>query len=293
MANRSRIRTSAGSKAFDVFNIVFLSLLALSTLYPFWDSLVVSVSSLKSYLSTPMHFWPSEFSFEGYAYMIKKPELWMSYRNTLFITAVGTLINMTVTVTAAYVLSKKELKGHRVFTFLAVFTMMFSGGIIPTYMVVKTLGLMNTVWAMIIPTAISTYNLIILRNFFTGIPKELEESAMLDGCQEAGVLLWIVLPVSIPAVTTISLFYAVDHWNDFFSAIMYINSQKAWPLQLFLRSMLFENDAAYASGGESLFLLGQPMKMAAVMMAIIPILCAYPFFQKYFTKGVMVGAVKG
>ena len=135
--------------------------------------------------------------------------------------------------------------------------------------------------------------MIILRNFFTGMPKELEESATLDGCTEIGVLFRIVLPVSIPAITTITLFYAVAHWNEFFSAIMYINRESSWPLQLFLRSMLYESEAAYQSGGESLYLLGQPMKMAAVMLAIIPIMCAYPFFQKYFATGVMSGAVKG
>lgn len=290
---RNRIRRSLGSRAFDAFNVAFLCLLALTTVYPFWDAFVVSMSSLKSYLSTSIHLWPGEWSFEGYAYMFKKAELWRSYGNTIFITVVGTLINMIITIMTAYVLSKPDLRGHRVLTFLAVFTMMFSGGIIPTYMVIKSVGLLNSVWSMIIPCAINTYNLIILRNFFTGMPRELEESAMLDGCTEVGVLFRIILPVSKPAITTVTLFYAVDHWNDFFSAIMYINKQRSWPLQLFLRSMLFENDAAYASGGESLFLLGQPMKMAAVMLAIIPIMCAYPFFQKYFTKGVMLGAVKG
>lgn len=291
--NQNKIRRSVGSVIFDTANIIFLCLLAFSTVYPFWDTLVVSFSSLKSYLSSSVHLWPSEWSLEGYAYMFSNPTLWTSYGNTLFITIVGTLINMTITIMTSYVLSKTYLRGHRVLTFLCVFTMMFSGGIIPTYMVIKDVGLLNSVWAMIIPTAINTYNMIILRNFFSGMPKELEESATLDGCTEVGVLFRIVLPVSIPAVTTVTLFYAVDHWNDFFSAIMYINKQKSWPLQLFLRSMLYENEAAYQSGGESLYLLGQPMKMAAVMMAIIPIMCAYPFFQKYFTKGVMTGAVKG
>ena len=153
--------------------------------------------------------------------------------------------------------------------------------------------MMNTLWALMIPSAISTYNLIILRNFFGAMPRDLEESAIIEGCTEVGVLVKIVLPVSMPAVTTIALFYAVEHWNDFFSAILYISSRRLWPLQLFLRSLLFETDMAYSSGGESLFLLGQPMKMAAVMMAIIPIMCFYPFFQKYFTRGVMVGAIKG
>ena len=294
MAKRkNRIRRSAGSVIFDTLNLLILCLLAFSTIYPFWDTLVVSFSSLKSYLSSSVHLWPKEWSVEGYSYMLSNPLLWTSYGNTLFITIVGTCINMLITIMTSYVLSKTYLRGHRVITFLCVFTMMFSGGIIPTYMVIKDIGLLNSVWAMIIPTAISTYNMIILRNFFSAMPRELEESATLDGCTEIGVLFRIVLPVSLPAITTVTLFYAVDHWNDFFSAIMYINKQKSWPLQLFLRSMLYENEAAYQSGGESLFLLGQPMKMAAVMMAIIPIMCAYPFFQKYFTKGVMTGAIKG
>lgn len=289
----SHIRESLGSRIFNVFNVLLLSFIAFTTFYPFWDCFVVSFSSLKGYLATSVHLWPSEWSLEGYRYMVSSAELWSSYANSIFITAAGTAINMIITIMAAYVLSKRNLKGHRILMFLAVFTMMFSGGIIPTYMVVKDVGLMNSLWAMILPTAVNTYNLIILRNFFLDLPAELEEAALLDGCTEVGVLFRIMLPISKPAVTTVTLFYAVDHWNDFFSAIMYINKKQQWPLQLFLRSMLFQNDAAYASGGESLFLLGQPMKMAAVMMAIIPIMCAYPFFQRYFTAGMTVGAVKG
>lgn len=290
---KNKIRQSLGSRVFDVVNVTLLVLLAFSTLYPFWDTLVVSVSSLRSYLSTNIHLWPSEWSFEGYAYMLSNAELWSSYANTIFITVVGTLLNMVITIMTAYVLSKKELKGHRVLTFLAVFTMMFSGGIIPTYMIVKDVGLMNSLWSMILPTAINTSSMIILRNFFMDMPKALEEAAMLDGCTEVGVLFRVVIPNSKASIMTVALLYAVDHWNDFFNAILYITDRPKWPLQLFLRSMLFETEAAYSSGGQSLFLLGQPMKMAAVMMSIIPIMCMYPFFQKYFSKGVMVGAVKG
>ncbi len=290
---RNKIRQGLGSRVFDAVNITLLVLLALTTLYPFWDTLVVSVSSLKSYLSTNIHLWPSEFSFEGYYYMLTNGELWTSYANTIFITVAGTLVNMLITIMAAYVLSKKELRGHRILTFFAVFTMMFSGGIIPTYMIVKDVGLMNSLWAMILPTAINTSSLIILRNFFLDLPKELEEAAMLDGCTEVGVLFRVVIPNSKASIMTIALLYAVDHWNDFFNAILYINDRDKRPLQLFLRSMLFETEAAYSSGAQSLFLLGQPMKMAAVMMSILPIMCMYPFFQKYFAKGVMVGAVKG
>lgn len=290
---KNRIRQSLGSRIFDVVNVTVLVLLGLSTLYPFWDTMVVSFSSLRGYLSTSIHLWPSEWSFEGYVYMLTNRELWTSYANSIFITVVGTFLNMIVTIMTAYVLSKKELKGHRVLTFLAVFTMMFSGGIIPTYMIVKDVGLMNSLWAMILPTAINTSSMIILRNFFMDMPRALEEAALLDGCTEVGVLFRVVIPNSKASIMTVALLYAVDHWNDFFNAILYIVDRPKWPLQLFLRTMLFETESAYASGGQSLFLLGQPMKMAAVMMSVIPIMCMYPFFQKYFAKGVMVGAVKG
>lgn len=290
---KNRIRQSLGSRIFDVVNVTLLVLLGLSTLYPFWDTLVVSFSSLRGYLSTSIHLWPSEWSFEGYVYMLTNRELWTSYANSIFITVVGTFLNMVITIMTAYVLSKKELKGHRVLTFLAVFTMMFSGGIIPTYMIVKDVGLMNSLWAMILPTAINTSSMIILRNFFMDMPRALEEAALLDGCTEVGVLFRVVIPNSKASIMTVALLYAVDHWNDFFNAILYIVDRPKWPLQLFLRTMLFETESAYASGGQSLFLLGQPMKMAAVMMSVIPIMCMYPFFQKYFAKGVMVGAVKG
>mgnify|MGYP000201078752 CR=1 FL=1 len=208
-----KIKVSVGSRIFDTVNLIFLILLGLTTFYPFWDCLVVSFSSLKSYLATNIHLWPDEWSFEGYAYMLKSFDLWRSYANSIFITVVGTLINMLITTMAAYVLSKKDLKGQRFFMFLAVFTMMFTGGIIPTYIVVKDLHLMNSLWAMILPSAVNTYNLIILRNFFLELPMELEEAALLDGCTEIGVLFRIMLPISKPALTTVTLFYAVDHWN--------------------------------------------------------------------------------
>lgn len=291
--SKSAIKTSLGSKAFDIFNYIFLTIVGISTLYVFWDAFVVSLSPIEEYLKTSIHLWPKKISFEPYVYMIKLKELWISYGNTLFVTIVGTGINMILTIMTAYVLSKKELFGQRVIMFFIVFTMLFSGGVIPLYIVIKNIGLMNSLFALIVPSAISTYNLIILRNFFTALPASLEESALLDGCTEVGILFKIIIPISMPAIMTVTLFYAVSNWNQFFSAILYIYDKEKWPLQLFLRSMLFENDMAYQTGGESLFMLGQPMKMAAVMMAVIPIMCAYPFFQKYFVQGVMVGAVKG
>lgn len=287
----NKIKKSFGSKFFDVANISILVLLAFTCFYPFWETFVVSFSSLKGYLSTNIHLWPTEWSFAGYEYMLTNSDLWTSYANSIFISTVGTAINVVVTVMAAYVLSKKFLRGQRILTFMAVFTMMFSGGLIPTYIVVKDFGLINSLWSVILPTTITTSYLIIMRNFFSDLPKELEESAMLDGCTEIGVLFKIILPISLPSILTITLFYAVDHWNEFFYAILYISDSSKYPLQLFLRSLLFESEST--SSGDGLYLLGEPMKMAAVMMAIIPIMLVFPFFQKYFSRGVMTGAVKG
>ena len=288
-----KIKKSFGDKVFDICNISILTLISLLTLYPFWDSFVVSISPLHVYLSNPILLWPQEISLEAYRFILGLDELWSSYANSIFRTVVGTIINMLVTTMAAYVLSKSDLPGQRIIMFLIIFTMMFSGGLIPTFLIVRGLGIMNTQWALIWPVTIITFHLIILRNFFSGLPAEIEESAMIDGCTEIGILFKIVLPVSKPAVVTIALFYAVFHWNDFFLAVLYITSRDQWPLQLFLRSLLFEDEAILLGGGEALFLLGQPMKMATVMVAIIPIMCVFPFFQKYFIQGTMVGAVKG
>ena len=288
-----KIKSSLGDKIFNICNITILTLVSLLTLYPFWDSLVVSLSPLHVYLANPILLWPREISFEAYRFILGLDELWRSYANSIFRTVVGTAINMFVTTMAAYVLSKRDLPGQRIIMFLIIFTMMFSGGLIPTFLIVRALGIMNTQWALIWPVTVITFHLIILRNFFSGLPAEIEESAMIDGCTEIGILYKIVLPVSKPAIVTIALFYAVFHWNDFFMAVLYITSRDEWPLQLFLRSLLFEDEAVLLGGGETLFLLGQPMKMATVMVAVIPIMCVFPFFQKHFIQGTMVGAVKG
>ncbi|WP_028548905.1 carbohydrate ABC transporter permease [Paenibacillus sp. UNC451MF] len=285
-------RIGTAGKLFNTFNYALLSFLALITIYPFWDTLIVSVIPLDEYLHSAIHLWPRSWTFEAYTYLFSMKELWTSYGVTLFITSVGTAINMILTVMAAYALSKPQLKGHRVIMFLIVFTMMFSGGMIPTYMIVKNLGLMNSLWALIIPSAINTYNLIIMKNFFATLPEGLVDAARIDGCNDMGVLFKIVIPLSMPAISTITLFYAVSRWNEFFNAIFFISDKDLWPLQLFLRSMLFENESSYSGGGDSVFLLGPSIKMATVMAATIPVMLVYPFFQKYFVNGVMIGGVK-
>ncbi|MDF2716212.1 MAG: transporter permease [Paenibacillus sp.] len=286
------MKQTFASRLFDVSNVILLTCLSVITLYPFWDSLIVSVIPLQESLASNIHLFPKTITWEAYAYIFKMDELWSSYGVSLFVTGVGTLLSMLMTVLAAYALSKPQLKGKRTIMFLIVFTMMFNGGLIPTYLIVKQFHLLNSVWALIIPTALSTYNLIIMRNFFMGLPESLEESARIDGCTDIGVLFRIVVPLSMPAIATVALFYAVARWNEFFTAIMYITDKDKWPLQLFLRAMLVENEASFQGGGDNPFLLGQSMKMASVMISTIPVLLIYPFFQKYFVQGVTLGAVK-
>jgi putative aldouronate transport system permease protein len=271
---------------------VLLALLGLLTVYPFWETVVISVSPFEDYLASTVHVVPRRLDFGTYQHIFGLPELWRSYGVTAFVTVVGTLISMFGTVLTAYTLSK-EFVGKTVVAFLIVFTMFFTGGLIPNYIVVRDLGLTNTLWSLILPTAISTYYVIVLRSFFATLPRELEDAARIDGCSELGTLLRIVLPLSKAALATIGLFYAVGYWNAFFNAVMYISDRSLWPLQLFLRAMLFENEAALQGGSTDPYLLGAPIKMAAVVVGLIPIACVYPFLQRYFVKGVALGAVKG
>lgn len=278
--------------AFDIVNTVFLICLAVATVYPFWNVLMVSLSPYKDYAENALRIWPSSFDFSTYRFILGMDRLWIAYKNTLIITGAGTLLSTFLTITTGYVLSK-GLKGTRVLMFLIVFTMLFDGGIIPRYMVIRGLGIMNTLFALILPLAIGTWNLIIVRNYFFTLPAELEESARLDGARDLAILFKIVVPISKPIIATIALFYAVAFWNNFFEAVMYITDFAKWPMQLFLRAMLFENAADTMSGGENPALLGMPIKMAAIIVAAAPVMAAYPFFQRYFVKGIMVGAVKG
>jgi putative aldouronate transport system permease protein len=279
-------------RIFNFGNTIILSFLGFITLYPFWDSFVVSMITMEEYLNNNIHLYPQKVSLEAYIYILSLKTLWNAYGVTLFVTVVGTALSLVLTLMAAYALSRTNLKGSRTIMFLIVFTMMFSGGIIPTFLIVKQLGLMNTVWALIIPSAITTYNLIIMKSFLHSIPEELVDSGKIDGCNDIGILFRIIAPISMPSIATIGLFYAVARWNEFFSAVFFISDQNKWPLQLFLRSMLFETEAAYQTGGDSVFLLGVPIKMATLMVATIPIIVVYPFFQKYFVKGATLGALK-
>lgn len=280
---------------FEIFNGLFMMLLLIIMLYPLLNVLAISLSNYGEYLKHPMMFFPRGVTFEAYLTVFKSNLLLTSYRNTLFLAVVGTAINVTLTVMTAYPLSKKHLKGRRIITLAIIFTMLFSGGIIPTYFVVKGTKLLDTLWSLIIPIAINTYYLIIMRSFFHTIPDSLEESAKIEGANDITILIRIILPVSIPAIVTITLFYAVANWNQFFQAILYIDSRSKWPLQILLREMilqateLIESDDIHGEVNVYPFTL----RSATVMVVILPILFVYPFLQKYFMKGIMLGSVKG
>ena len=290
---RMRLGRTRMDVVFEALNYTFLAVIGLVTLYPFWEVFIVSVSSYESYLSRNFHLITDRVDLSAYRFILRMPGLWQSYRVTLFVTAVGTTLSVTLTTLTGYVLSKDYIRGRRVIMFLIVFTMLFSGGLIPLYIVVRQTGLMNTPWALMVPQAILTFNLIIMRNFFFTMPDSLEESARMDGASDLTVLVRIVIPLSMPVMSTIALFYGVRLWNDFFGAVMYISDRSKWPLQLFLRAMLFDSEASLQSGGDDPSLLGQPIKMATVTVAMVPIMAVYPFFQRYFVRGIMIGAVKG
>lgn len=291
------IKPSLGSRIFDGLNIAVLALFALVTVLPFIYVVAGSFATQKELLLRGFILFPTEFTLDAYRYIFSTPTLVKSLFVTIYITAFGTLINIFLTCLMAYPLARKDMDFRKPILMLVVFTMLFSGGMIPTFLVVKQLGMIDTYWSLLIPGAISAFNLIIIRNFFQQLPESLEESAKIDGCHDLGVFFRIVLPLSMPAIATFSLFYAVGHWNTYFSAVLYINDNAKWPIQVLLRQFVI-----LASGGigdsaamESDYVSPpeQSIKMAVIVVSTLPILLVYPFLQKHFAKGVLLGSVKG
>ncbi len=289
---------SPGSIAFDVINYLIVGLVAFTTVLPIIYIIFNSFATEFELTTRSMFLIPHTWSTDAYKYIFASSKLLRAFGNSIFITVCGTAINLFFTVTLAYPLSKKRLRGRNFFLNMVIFSMFFSGGMIPGYVVVSSwLKMRGTYWAILLPGAISAYNMMIVKNFFQGIPQELEESAHLDGCNDMGTLLRIVLPLSLPVLATFGLFYAVGHWNSYFSAMIYLTDDKMYPLQLILRNIIVTAEAA--AGDMSLMDPNfveppkQSIKMAVIVVATVPIMCVYPFLQKYFVKGVMVGALKG
>lgn len=296
---KNKIQTSIPEKIFTVLNYTMLTSLVLICLYPFLNIVAYSFSSSRAVLSGWVTIFPIEFQTDAYKEILRNSGIWRSMGVTVFVTITSTAIGMLLTIGAAYGLSKKRLKGRKFLTMVMLFTMYFGGGIIPTFLVVKNLGLIDTLGALIFPSAMSVFYFIIMKTFFLQIPQELEESAILDGCNDLQVLSKIILPLSLPIIATIGLFYAVAHWNEYFSSMMYINNPDKYTLQLKLRQLLFTEQLSQISGDLSQYdtgsnlLVSESLKGASIVVSTLPIIIVYPWLQKYFVKGVMVGSIKG
>lgn len=283
-----------GNRLFDAVNYTVLFLIAIICVLPFVYVTAVSFASPAEVARGGLILWPQEWSLISYQYIFSSATLPRSLLVSVYITVVGTLINLTFTSLMAYPLSKPHLRGRNPVLLGVLITMLFSGGMIPTYFVVNALNLTNTLWSLMIPSAISAFNLIVLKNFFQQIPDGLEDSAKIDGCHDLGVLIRIVIPLSLPAMATFGLFYAVAHWNTFFSAILYINDNSKWPIQVLLREIVILAQSRVGDAGfEEASVQPLTIRMAVIVFATVPILMVYPFLQKHFAKGVLLGSVKG
>jgi putative aldouronate transport system permease protein len=290
---------SRGDRIFNIVNHFLLIIITLIVIYPLVFVLSASFSDPQAVLRGEMFLWPKGINFHSYEKIFQNKDILRGYTNTLIYTSVGTLINLVMTILAAYPLSRKDFIGRNAIMALFVFTMFFSGGLIPTYMLIKNLGMLNTLWVMIIPNAVSIWNIIIMRTFFQqSIPNELHEAATIDGCSNIQTLTRIILPLSMPIIAVTILFYAVGHWNAFFNAMLYLSDKDKFPLQLILREILIQgqtNDMVKMSTESAIKQQREVegIKYAVLVVANIPVLLLYPFLQRYFVKGVMIGAIKG
>ena len=290
---------SFSDKVFTVIVVIVLTLFFIAVLYPCVFVISASFSSGTAVQSGKVVLWPVDVSLEGYKTVLNTPTVWTGYLNSIIITVGGTLINLVMTLTCAYCLSRHDLPGRNGIMLLFTFTMFFSGGLIPLYMQVQNLRMINTWWALIIPGAISVYNMIVARTFIVNtIPRELLEASQIDGCSDVRYYLSIVLPLSKAIIAVLTLFYAVGHWNAYFNAMIYLNSRQLYPLTLFLREILMSAniDPATVQDPElqaRLADMAAVIKYALIVVAVVPVLVMYPFVQKYFVTGVMIGSVKG
>lgn len=288
---------SVGEKLFDMFNYALLTIITLCTLYPLIYVLFASLSDPTRYMQHSGILWkPLDMTFNAYQLVFDNPMIIQGYMNTFLIVSGGLVLNITLTAFGAYALSRKGLRYRKQLMLFIVFTMFFSGGLIPLYFTVKGLELTNTLWSLIIPQAISAFNLIIMRTAFEAVPDSLEESAKIDGANEFVILFRIMMPLCMPVIAVMLLYYGVSHWNSWFQAMIYLQDRSLYPLQLVLRELLLLNDASSmasgASGGE-VAVIGETLKHATIIVATVPILLVYPFLQKYFVKGALIGAIKG
>lgn len=294
VAIEHKMKSSLGSRVFDIFNVLLMCTMMLLILIPLLHVLSASFSDPSAYVRHEGLLWhPLDFCLDAYKAVAKNKNILTGYMNTIFIVVVGTTINLISTLVAAYCLSRKNVMWNGVLMLAIVFSMYFSGGMIPFYLVVKGVGLNGSIWSLIIPTAVNTYNLIIMRTAMASVPESLEESAKLDGANHWTILWKIMVPLVKPTIAVICLYYAVEHWNSWFNAMLFIRDKAGYPLQLVLREILLQNDASAMTAGADDYLISEMIQFATIVVATVPILAIYPFVQRYFVKGVMIGAVKG
>ena len=290
----NKIKTPLGERIFYWADSLMMILLCVIVLVPLIHVLAGSFSNGMKYMShNGMLLWPIEPTLEAYQAVMQNENIWTGYRNTLFIVIVGTTLNILFSLIAAYVLSRREYMLKRLFNLLVVFSMYFSGGMIPFFLVVKNYGLYNSMWSLIVPGLINVFNLVIVRTAMLGVPDSLEESAQLDGAGHLTILFRIITPLIKSTVAVVCLYYAVAHWNSWFNAMLFVKKREMYPLQLILREILILTDLSSSSTGDEAFFMSETIQFATIVVATVPVLCIYPFIQKYFVKGVMVGAVKG
>lgn len=304
MKTTSLIKDTRADKIFLIFVYVFLAISLLIVLYPLIYIVSASISNPHLVNSGEMWLLPKGITFEGYRTLLGNSSIWRGYLNTIYYTVLGTSINLLVTLPCAYALSREDFYGRRAFTNFMLVTMFLSGGLIPSYLLIRDLGMLNTVWALVIPGAVSVYNVVVTRTFFQStIPREMEEAAIVDGCSDFRLFMQIVLPLSTPIIAVMALFYGVGHWNSFFNALIYLSDRSMYPAQMILREILILQDMSsntvsnvtseMANMLYSKQQLAQVIKYGVMIVSSLPVIIVYPFLQKYFVKGMMVGSIKG
>jgi ABC-type sugar transport system, permease component len=298
------IKETRADRLFLLCNYAFVTVALLAVTYPLLYIVSASISNPKLVASGEMWLWPKDITFEGYKRVFNSRQIWNGYANTILYTLAGTAVNLLVTLPAAYALSRKDFVFRNFFTGMFMVTMFFGGGLVPTYLLVKELGMINTMWALIIPSAASIWNIVVTRTFFqSAIPTELQEAAQMDGCTNLRLFIRIVLPLSLPIIAVMALFYGVGHWNSYFSALIYLNDSGKYPLQLVLRQILVLQemsaqggtmvDAATATAANTKAEIAALVKYAVIIVSTLPVIAVYPFLQRYFVQGVLIGSLKG
>lgn len=287
-------KKSKGEIIFAVFNYIFLLLLGLSTLYPLWSTLVLSLSTAADSAKGGFNLYTSNPTFQAYKVLIKQSEIWHAYGITIMRTLIGTFLSVLVTAMYAYPLSRRNMPLKRFFSVYMIITMLFNGGMIPTYLVIKGLGLLDNFWVYILPMLMSAYNAVILRNYFASLPEAVIESALMDGASELKIFIKMIIPMSMPALATVALWNAVGHWNAWFDSMLYFNDTSKQVLQLYLQRMLNNSQVTdRVFEGQEILYSDNTMQAATIIIAVLPMLAIYPFIQKYFVKGITLGSVKG